>query len=250
MECNLSLKKAGKGEEEPSSEPSSLDCFKRRSAWRDRVAKAFRKTGSFVPLSQVFMQDRSPFLSVLRSPTRKTNHLLAIINLSSKHTIAGLFGSQFHFSSAFFRASLLSLTSLSANQSTEKTREKRDFRRPPPCFSDPEYVRAVTFSILLQRAQEDGKGKQCVPLRQVNVSFACEAVANSTHKKNTARARADEAKSKEPKSQLKSNQAAMSIKCKVCMQPFMKTQSVAQLNEHAANKHNKTVAECFPEMAS
>ncbi|EPR58867.1 hypothetical protein TGGT1_314800 [Toxoplasma gondii GT1] len=120
MECNLSLKKAGKGEEEPSSEPSSLDCFKRRSAWRDRVVKAFRKTGSFVPLSQVFMQDRSPFLSVLRSPTRKTNHLLAIINLSSKHTIAGLFGSQFHFSSAFFRASLLSLTSLSANKSTEK----------------------------------------------------------------------------------------------------------------------------------
>ncbi|KFG66272.1 hypothetical protein TGRUB_314800 [Toxoplasma gondii RUB] len=106
MECNLSLKKAGKGEEEPSSEPSSLDCFKRRSAWRDRVVKAFRKTGSFVPLFH--------FL-------KKTNHLLAIINISSKHTIAGLFGSQFHFSSAFFRASLLSLTSLSANQSTEKS---------------------------------------------------------------------------------------------------------------------------------
>ncbi|CBZ55346.1 conserved hypothetical protein [Neospora caninum Liverpool] len=69
-------------------------------------------------------------------------------------------------------------------------------------------------------------------------------------KKNTARARADEAKTKEPKSQLKSNQAAMSIKCKICMQPFMKTQSVAQLNEHATNKHNKTVAECFPDMTS
>eukprot|EP00070_Physeter_catodon_P036397 XP_028343291.1 uncharacterized protein At2g23090-like [Physeter catodon] len=67
-------------------------------------------------------------------------------------------------------------------------------------------------------------------------------------KKNTTRSRAEETKQKEPKSQLKSNQAAMSIKCKVCLQPFMKTQSVAQLNEHATNKHNKSVNECFPDL--
>ncbi|KAL8435284.1 hypothetical protein Efla_002539 [Eimeria flavescens] len=92
-------------------------------------------------------------------------------------------------------------------------------------------------------------------------------------KRNTARGRAEDKTVKEPKSQLKTNQAAMTIKCKVgsssncsssncsssscsncsrlvCLQPFMKTQSSAQLAEHAKNKHSKTLDECFPDVAS
>ncbi|KAL8276020.1 hypothetical protein Esti_000136 [Eimeria stiedai] len=69
-------------------------------------------------------------------------------------------------------------------------------------------------------------------------------------KRNTARGRAEDKTVKEPKSQLKTNQAAMTIKCKVCLQPFMKTQSPAQLSEHAKNKHSKTLEECFPEVSA
>ncbi|CDJ39205.1 hypothetical protein, conserved [Eimeria tenella] len=69
-------------------------------------------------------------------------------------------------------------------------------------------------------------------------------------KRNTARLRADDKAGKEPKSQLKTNQAAMSIKCRVCMQPFMKTQSPSQLSEHARNKHNKALEDCFPDLES
>ncbi|XP_026191088.1 uncharacterized protein At2g23090 [Cyclospora cayetanensis] len=68
-------------------------------------------------------------------------------------------------------------------------------------------------------------------------------------KRNTARGRAEDKAVKEPKSQLKTNQAAMTIKCKVCMQPFMKTQSASQLSEHAKNKHGKSLEDCFPDVA-
>ncbi|KAI8628909.1 DUF1909-domain-containing protein [Xylariaceae sp. FL1651] len=48
------------------------------------------------------------------------------------------------------------------------------------------------------------------------------------------------------KSQLKSNVKAMDIQCAVCKSTFLKTTRAPQLTEHAANKHSKTLADCFP----
>ncbi|KAI8143625.1 At2g23090 like protein [Fennellomyces sp. T-0311] len=54
---------------------------------------------------------------------------------------------------------------------------------------------------------------------------------------------------KEAKSQLKVNAAAKNIVCKTCFQTFLTTASEKLLQEHASNKHNKTVKECFPDFA-
>ncbi|KAJ2979591.1 hypothetical protein NQ176_g3151 [Zarea fungicola] len=48
------------------------------------------------------------------------------------------------------------------------------------------------------------------------------------------------------KSQLKVNQAACDIICTVCRSTFLKTTKPPQLLEHAQNKHNKGMADCFP----
>ncbi|KAJ9161457.1 hypothetical protein NKR19_g2260 [Coniochaeta hoffmannii] len=48
------------------------------------------------------------------------------------------------------------------------------------------------------------------------------------------------------KSQLKVNEAAKSIQCKVCFATFLSTTREKGLAEHTLNKHNKSVAECFP----
>ncbi|KAI1797670.1 At2g23090 like protein [Ganoderma leucocontextum] len=48
------------------------------------------------------------------------------------------------------------------------------------------------------------------------------------------------------KSQTKTNQAAMNIVCTVCRQTFLLTTRTPALEEHAQNKHSKTIAECFP----
>ncbi|CAH7688097.1 At2g23090 like protein [Phakopsora pachyrhizi] len=48
------------------------------------------------------------------------------------------------------------------------------------------------------------------------------------------------------KSQLKVNEAAMNIQCKVCFQTFLQTSREPALKEHAENKHSKTIAICFP----
>ncbi|KND91343.1 Uncharacterized protein TOPH_04046 [Tolypocladium ophioglossoides CBS 100239] len=48
------------------------------------------------------------------------------------------------------------------------------------------------------------------------------------------------------KSQLKVNEQAKNIQCAVCKATFLQTTRAAELTEHAANKHNKTLAECFP----
>lgn len=67
-------------------------------------------------------------------------------------------------------------------------------------------------------------------------------------KKTQARDRAKERAPKEARSQLKSNVAAMNIKCQICMQPFMKTQNEAQLQQHIDGKHHgKGFNECFPD---
>ncbi|KAG8630463.1 hypothetical protein KVT40_002082 [Elsinoe batatas] len=58
------------------------------------------------------------------------------------------------------------------------------------------------------------------------------------------RDRKDEGK-KDPKSQLKSNAAAQSIKCKVCFQTFQSTTKQAALEQHAKDRHSKTHADCF-----
>ncbi|KOS18422.1 Uncharacterized protein ESCO_000301 [Escovopsis weberi] len=54
---------------------------------------------------------------------------------------------------------------------------------------------------------------------------------------------------KTAKSQLKVNQAAMDIQCQTCKATFLKTTKVPALTEHALNKHNKGLAECFPSHA-
>ncbi|KZT06758.1 DUF1909-domain-containing protein [Laetiporus sulphureus 93-53] len=48
------------------------------------------------------------------------------------------------------------------------------------------------------------------------------------------------------KSQIKTNQAAMNIVCQICRQTFLLTTRAPALEEHARNKHSKTIAECFP----
>ncbi|PYI07750.1 DUF1909-domain-containing protein [Aspergillus sclerotiicarbonarius CBS 121057] len=48
------------------------------------------------------------------------------------------------------------------------------------------------------------------------------------------------------KSQLKTNEAAKDIMCQVCRSTFLKTTRAPALTEHAANKHSKTLQDCFP----
>ncbi|PPQ76177.1 hypothetical protein CVT26_009354 [Gymnopilus dilepis] len=48
------------------------------------------------------------------------------------------------------------------------------------------------------------------------------------------------------KSQAKVNEAAKSIVCAVCRQPFLITTRAPALEEHSSNKHSKSMAECFP----
>ncbi|KAJ7630716.1 At2g23090 like protein [Roridomyces roridus] len=48
------------------------------------------------------------------------------------------------------------------------------------------------------------------------------------------------------KSQAKVNEAAKSIVCSTCKQPFLVTTRAPALEEHAKNKHSLTLAECFP----
>ncbi|KAI8869972.1 DUF1909-domain-containing protein [Ramicandelaber brevisporus] len=48
------------------------------------------------------------------------------------------------------------------------------------------------------------------------------------------------------KSQLKTNEKAKNIICATCKQAFMCNIRGPALTEHALNKHNKTLADCFP----
>jgi len=57
-------------------------------------------------------------------------------------------------------------------------------------------------------------------------------------KKNTAK--------KGGTSQLKNNERAKTIVCDVCLISFMCTASRDHLAEHAQNRHDKTLQECFP----
>ncbi|KAJ3736956.1 At2g23090 like protein [Lentinula guzmanii] len=47
-------------------------------------------------------------------------------------------------------------------------------------------------------------------------------------------------------SQLRANEAAKSIICQSCRQAFFVTTRQPALEEHAQNKHSKTMTECFP----
>ncbi|KAI8993214.1 At2g23090 like protein [Pilobolus umbonatus] len=51
---------------------------------------------------------------------------------------------------------------------------------------------------------------------------------------------------KDANSQLKTNEAAKNIICKVCFQTFLCTSREKALSEHSENKHNKPMKECFP----
>ncbi|KAJ6784592.1 hypothetical protein PWT90_05516 [Aphanocladium album] len=46
------------------------------------------------------------------------------------------------------------------------------------------------------------------------------------------------------------NAAACDIICTVCRSTFLKTTKPPQLLEHAQNKHNKGMADCFPSVAA
>ncbi|KAF4976964.1 hypothetical protein FZEAL_6434 [Fusarium zealandicum] len=48
------------------------------------------------------------------------------------------------------------------------------------------------------------------------------------------------------KSQLKVNSQACDIQCQICKSTFLKTTKAPALTEHAANKHSKSLPECFP----
>ncbi|KAI8465580.1 MAG: At2g23090 like protein [Monoraphidium minutum] len=50
-------------------------------------------------------------------------------------------------------------------------------------------------------------------------------------------------------SQLKTNQAALTLKCHVCLQQFICTTTEQKMREHAENKHPKSdVFVCFPNL--
>ncbi|KAG1828726.1 At2g23090 like protein [Suillus variegatus] len=51
---------------------------------------------------------------------------------------------------------------------------------------------------------------------------------------------------KGPTSKTKVNEAAKNIVCQTCRQAFLLTTRAPALEEHAQNKHSKTLAECFP----
>ncbi|KAG2370176.1 At2g23090 like protein [Suillus spraguei] len=51
---------------------------------------------------------------------------------------------------------------------------------------------------------------------------------------------------KGPTSKTKVNEAAKNIICQTCRQAFLLTTRAPALEEHAQNKHSKTLAECFP----
>ncbi|KAI6045115.1 DUF1909-domain-containing protein, partial [Pisolithus marmoratus] len=51
---------------------------------------------------------------------------------------------------------------------------------------------------------------------------------------------------KGPTSRLKVNEAAKNIICQTCRQTFLVTTRAPALEEHAKNKHSKSLAECFP----
>ncbi|KAG9314635.1 hypothetical protein JVU11DRAFT_5440 [Chiua virens] len=54
---------------------------------------------------------------------------------------------------------------------------------------------------------------------------------------------------KGPTSRSKVNEAAKNIVCLTCRQTFLLTTRAPALEEHAQNKHSKTLAECFPGFA-
>jgi hypothetical protein len=51
----------------------------------------------------------------------------------------------------------------------------------------------------------------------------------------------------EAKSQLKVNEKAKNIICVTCRTTFLCTAKAKALEEHAQNKHSKTLKECFPD---
>ncbi|KAF3400110.1 hypothetical protein F1880_008222 [Penicillium rolfsii] len=65
-------------------------------------------------------------------------------------------------------------------------------------------------------------------------------------KANQKRERNNADKGKVAKSQIKTNEKAMNIQCKVCLQTFLQTTKAPALLEHASNKHKKGLADCFP----
>eukprot|EP00878_Enallax_costatus_P001131 GHUV01001268.1.p1 GENE.GHUV01001268.1~~GHUV01001268.1.p1 ORF type:complete len:102 (+),score=15.99 GHUV01001268.1:121-426(+) len=76
---------------------------------------------------------------------------------------------------------------------------------------------------------------------------ACKMGGGNGQKSATKRARNLEKLEKPKGSQLKSNAAAMTLKCQVCLTQFICTSKEQQLKDHQENKHPKsTFEQCFP----
>ncbi|KAF2773827.1 DUF1909-domain-containing protein [Teratosphaeria nubilosa] len=69
-------------------------------------------------------------------------------------------------------------------------------------------------------------------------------MGNGAKAANT-RARKEAKGPKEAKSQLKSNAAAKTFKCKTCFQDFQSTTRRSDLEVHAGSRHNKKYEDCF-----
>ncbi|PVU89548.1 hypothetical protein BB559_005054 [Furculomyces boomerangus] len=65
-------------------------------------------------------------------------------------------------------------------------------------------------------------------------------------KAQTRRDRNAKDKASKAGSQLKVNQQAKNIVCTVCRSTFLCTSRAKSLAEHAENKHNKKLEDCFP----
>ncbi|KAI9023320.1 At2g23090 like protein [Hyaloraphidium curvatum] len=86
----------------------------------------------------------------------------------------------------------------------------------------------------------------CAAPRLSSLSSSANGETRNGAKAASKRERKAEGGPKEAKSQLKVNEAAKNIVCQVCRSNFLCTTRLPALEEHAANKHSKTAAECFP----
>ncbi|KAF8499464.1 At2g23090 like protein [Gautieria morchelliformis] len=85
-------------------------------------------------------------------------------------------------------------------------------------------------------------GNVCVQMGHIRFTSSLLTGAKAQQK----RERAGKGGPKEAKSSLKVNEQARNIQCTVCKQTFLVTTRQPALEEHASNRHSKTLDVCFP----
>jgi len=73
-------------------------------------------------------------------------------------------------------------------------------------------------------------------------------MANGSKTQQRQKRNAEKNASKNAKSQSKSNEKAKSVVCSICKQSWLLTVRPPELEEHAQNKHSKTMENCFPDV--